>query len=576
MIELREDSKRQAILNARNHLLIMGGPGSGKTTIALFKAKQIVESGVLKDGQKVLFLSFARATISRVEEQAGNLIAPHTKNQIEINTYHGFIWNIIRYHGYLLTKQPIKLLPPHETSKYLLGIEKDRVKNRLNDLFYEQGLIHFDLFARLCTQLLTQSCAIKNIISKMYPIVILDEFQDTNLDEWELIKLLGGACCLIALADPNQRIYDFRGADPKRITQLIETFSPDIFDFGEENNRSSGTDITQFGNDLLSKSNPGKQYQNVSIKTYAFLKKPSTHLYVKFAVLQTIERLKESQIQDWSIAILVPTNSLMLEVSDFFQKKQVLANRRICPSISHEVSIEIAGPSLAALFIACLLDKGSVQQCTLEEVLKMIIDHILGRRGNNPAPKKDIEFVVGLEKYLSTKKVRGKNREILISECSSLSATVNQTLFSGNIIKDWQLILELIAQCHSDYLLCIANDAKYVRLLQRGTQLHSSLDGIWRKLHTYQGAVDAVSDALTQEHFAMSTKKWSGVNVMTIHKAKGKEFDEVIIYEGLYQNRIVSRPDRIDQARLNLRVAVTRARRHALILTPTEDPCPLL
>lgn len=224
MIELREDPKRQEILNSKNHLLIMGGPGSGKTTIALFKAKQIVESGVLKDGQKVLFLSFARATISRVEEQAGNLISPHTKSQIEINTYHGFIWNIIRYHGYLLTNQPIKLLPPHETSKYLLGIEEDEAKSRLNNLFYEKGLIHFDLFAQLCTQLLTQSCAIKNIVSKMYPTIILDEFQDTNPDEWELIKLFGARCCLIALADPNQRIYDFRGADPRRITQLIEAF----------------------------------------------------------------------------------------------------------------------------------------------------------------------------------------------------------------------------------------------------------------------------------------------------------------------------------------------------------------
>lgn len=125
-------------------------------------------------------------------------------------------------------------------------------------------------------------------------------------------------------------------------------------------------------------------------------------------------------------------------------------------------------------------------------------------------------------------------------------------------------------------MLSIANDAKYIRLLQRGTQRHSSLDEIWRKFHTYQGAVSVVSEALTQEHFAMSNKAWSGVNVMTIHKAKGKEFDEVIIYEGLYQSRIVSRPDRIDQARLNLRVAATRAKMHTLILTPEDNPCPLL
>ena len=64
--------------------------------------------------------------------------------------------------------------------------------------------------------------------------------------------------------------------------------------------------------------------------------------------------------------------------------------------------------------------------------------------------------------------------------------------------------------------------------------------------------------------------------VVNIHKAKGKEFDVVIVYEGRYQSRIVSKPERIDQARLNLRVAVTRAKKCALILTPEEDPCPLL
>lgn len=231
MIQLHEDVKRQTILKADGHLLIMGGPGSGKTTIALFKAKQIAESKKLKEGQKVLFLSFARATISRVEEQAGTLIPTCLKKQIEMNTYHGFIWNIIKHHGYLLTENPIKLLPPHEASKHLVGITKKEVKKRLNELFYEKGLVHFDLFAKLCMQLLAQSCALKNIISKMYPVIILDEFQDTNTEEWELIKLLSESCRLIALADPDQRIYDFRGADPKRITQLIKYSNCDILVF---------------------------------------------------------------------------------------------------------------------------------------------------------------------------------------------------------------------------------------------------------------------------------------------------------------------------------------------------------
>lgn len=66
---------------------------------------------------------------------------------------------------------------------------------------------------------------------------------------------------------------------------------------------------------------------------------------------------------------------------------------------------------------------------------------------------------------------------------------------------------------------------------------------------------------------------------MTIHKSKGKEFDEVIIYEGSHQGRIVraSASEReIAQARLTLRVAVTRAMKRATILTPKNNVCVFL
>ena len=82
---------------------------------------------------------------------------------------------------------------------------------------------------------------------------------------------------MIALADPEQRIYDFRGADPKRISQFIEAIHPEIFDFGLQNNRSSGKDIAQFGNDLLQQTNKGKIYNDVSIFAYPFYK---NHLHI--------------------------------------------------------------------------------------------------------------------------------------------------------------------------------------------------------------------------------------------------------------------------------------------------------
>ena len=81
-------------------------------------------------------------------------------------------------------------------------------------LFREEGLLHFDLFAESAAELLHRSPPLAEIISSAYPVIILDEFQDTNPAEWRLMQALGKWSTLIALADPDQRIYEFRGADP--------------------------------------------------------------------------------------------------------------------------------------------------------------------------------------------------------------------------------------------------------------------------------------------------------------------------------------------------------------------------
>ena len=73
--------------------------------------------------------------------------------------------------------------------------------------------------------------------------------------------------------------------------------------------------------------------------------------------------------------------------------------------------------------------------------------------------------------------------------------------------------------------------------------------------------------------------EWRGVNVMTMHKSKGKEFDEVFIYEGSHQGRIVcanASDNEVAQARLALRVAVTRAVSRTTILSPKSDMCVFL
>ena len=565
---------REKLLETPGHILVLGAPGSGKTTIALLKADHEIRSGKLKRSQCILFLSFARTTIARVAEQAGKFITGPERDILEINTYHGFAWSLLKSHGYLLNaNRKIRLIPPPEAAARLADMDINSRPVEKRRLFEEEGLLHFDLFSMLSTELLSRSQALRKIICDRYPIIILDEFQDTNLDEWQMIQTLGKRSTLIALADPDQRIYEFRGADPKRIGEFITTYSPTPFDFGSENNRSNGTDIVVFGNDLLTEANKGKRYKDVIVIHYLFYKDRNVLYAMKVALIQAINRLR-SKKDGWSVAVLVPTKRLMLNVSDY-----LTSNADRLPALSHDVALDTEAPSLAAMLIAGILEGSTTPAETSLRLITDLCTYIRGRKGNTRPNQGELKLVVALDGYLKSGVVRGIKREQIVRETMRIAEQRHVLKLSGDPWEDWLAILRLLAGSNSEVVRQVAEDAKYLRLLRKGGVLRSRLGEIWRTITGYHGAASVVRDALLQEHFSTSTKEWRGVHVMTIHKSKGKEFDEVIVYEDRYQGRIVranASEREIAQAQLVLRVAVTRAMKRATILTPQKDVCRFL
>lgn len=254
---MRLSERQQSALDAEGHVLVTGGPGSGKTTVAILKAARIA-GDELRVEQRALFLGFARATVSRVLEAIAleHRIPTQLKRAIEVDTYHSFFWRILKTHGYLtgLPRRLAILTPTAEAialSEIRLGYPRrlsgaQRLDKRMREeeeqrrLAFDHGLVCFDLFAPLTAALLHSSGRIRRLVTNRYPTIILDEFQDTNAEQWDVVRALGEGSSLVALADPEQRIYDWIGADPERLNQFRGAFDPAEFNL-RGNFRSPGT-----------------------------------------------------------------------------------------------------------------------------------------------------------------------------------------------------------------------------------------------------------------------------------------------------------------------------------------------
>ncbi|HIC7359814.1 TPA: UvrD-helicase domain-containing protein [Legionella pneumophila] len=595
--------KQLQVMELNGHLLVTGGPGSGKTTISILKASQIAKNH-LRPNQQILFLSFARASVSRVTEaiEYEQKIPSTQKKRINVETYHSFFWRIIKTHGYLIgLPRQLEILLPSNESIALSEIRAKFPKRPHTDeqntakksteqterirLAIKEGKVCFDLFATYASDILYGSSRVRHLIATMYPVIIFDEFQDTNDQQWRVVQALGEFCQLIALADPEQRIYDWIGANPARLEHFRKTFNPVEVDLSADNHRSPNVEIALFGNDLLNSNFRQNPYKGVSINYFDSFPAPAMTKLVT-EVYAARQRLIEQKVDNWSLAILVPTKKLTRLVSDFLRQPPARMK-----AVAHVAVIEMDAAILAVEIVGLLLQP-SGRKNHFEQFITLICNYFQGKNGDTPTQ-------IALKEAAN---IRKSYEELLVSQNNGNALRKNSILvnmltvynqicaleLTGIPEEDWRSIGRTMENGACKRLKEIADEVKNIRLLERGTQLRQQLSQDWRDSQ-YGNALSIIRQAFVQEHLSMTAKPETGVVVMNMHKAKGKQFDEVIIFEGWPQRvrrEIVANPDRIvrfnskeeinDQARQNLRVSVTRGRQKVTILTPSDDPCILL
>ena len=599
---MKLSNKQKEVLETSGHLLVTGGPGSGKTTISILKAAEVAVAA--RPGQEVLFLSFARATISRVMEAIENEhdIPRHVRARITVETYHSFFWRILKTHGYLLgLPRKLSILTPaneaialstirreYKPASKLTDEERSQKKGRESKerlrLATDDGRVCFDLFASLVAGLLSRSERLRKLVATRYPFIVLDEFQDTNSDQWAVVQQLGRTSTSLALADPEQRIYDWIGADPERLNQFLGVFKAEEIPLAGDNHRSSGTDILLFANEVLTGKFTRKAggYTGIELKGY-----PANENEAAVALITTTyaarKRLVALKKADWSLAVLVPTKKMTRNVSDLFRQPPGKLT-----AISHTATVELDAAILAAEVVSYLMQPTTLFH--LDGFIDLLCNFYQGKGGDAPA-KGDLQEADNIRKAFAVstqRKAAGKAlpaNSIMVG----LLKTYEQArvvALSGDPDADWRAIRQVL-----DTSLCprckeVGLEVKNIRLLERGTQLRQELSEDWRTFGHYENALEITRQAFVREHFSTQASPPSGVFVMNMHKAKGKQFDEVVIFEGwprYFKKQIVGNPDRIirsnarenldEQARQNLRVSITRGKLRTTILTPGTDPC---
>ena len=574
MMEICAD--RQRLLDEQGHALVTGGPGSGKTTIALKKAVTRIEEGLIP-AQSILFLSFSRAAVARVVESATEWVPKEHLTKISVQTFHSFFWSIIKTHSYLLgSPKKLSILLPHDEKALNKGIKPKsdgwgEWQIERNRLFKEEGRIAFDLFSPTAYRLLAESEKIKSVVANKYPLIIVDEAQDTDEEQWASARELASNSQLICLADLEQQIYDFReGVNAERVSEILEQLSPIRIDLGEQNNRSPDSEILQCGNDVLLSSPKEIGYNGVSRQVFN-PKKEYRDAAIRSACGRIYKIIRDSTEENpENIAILASTNRGVTTVVN------ALRGNDDQDTIPHKILFDETKALLSSRLIAFLLElKHQDNVHTDKAIFLELLSDIFQSKGTLTGQKKADSWMG----YAGSLRETGKCRNVpIIKLIDKILSILIEHKFEGNPRKDWMFIRKLLRSEGNVDLKEVDTAVEYLMAFNRGKAISSGLAAGWQRNGNYTAARDVVDSALTQEQLMSDDSDNSGIHVMTMHKSKGKQFDGVILFHEQNISPFVTYGDAapFQKSRKLLRVAITRARKHVFLLTDAFNPPEIL
>jgi DNA helicase-2/ATP-dependent DNA helicase PcrA len=295
LAKLNKNQKQAAVL-ADGPELILAGAGSGKTRVLVAKVVNLIVKHNV-DPESIIMITFTNKAAKEMKERIERAVPPGTKGKLGfVGTYHAFCALLLRRDGHYLgmersftifdtdDQQSIikSILKKKEKSKMTPGYFLNRISDAKNQLItpekfldvysfykapevaeiYEQyqkeleknKAVDFDDLIMKAVILLSQHKPVLEKYQERYKYLLVDEFQDTNVAQYALTRLLGGKYQNVtAVGDFAQSIYSWRGADIRNLETFIQDFPGTKTIHLEQNYRSTQT-ILNFAYDVISKN----------------------------------------------------------------------------------------------------------------------------------------------------------------------------------------------------------------------------------------------------------------------------------------------------------------------------------
>jgi DNA helicase II / ATP-dependent DNA helicase PcrA len=606
LLERLNPQQREAVQHGKGPALVLAGAGSGKTRVIAYRIAYLIRNGAARP-ENILAVTFTNKAAKEMRERVQSLLDANRNSEPLISTFHSFCVRLLRREiqelGYKkdfsiydaddqkrLIKQTmqesgksetdlspreilsrISFAKNHDTSPETYqhrfpSADADLIQRwygRYNERLRQANALDFDDLLLKAVEVMRKLPKIRDYYSDWYRYILVDEYQDTNRPQYELLRLLTARHeNVFAVGDEDQSIYKFRGADIQNILRFENDF-PGAKIIKLEQNYRSTQNILRVASAVVENNQERKGkvlWTDNGEGETAICRRAGSPQKEASWIAGQIEQILENN-PDYHVAVLYRANFLSRNFEDILMER----------------GVPYAVVGSVAFF-------GRMEVKDMLAYLRLVFnpeDDIALLRIINTPPRGigtatiDLLTQAALEKGIPLLQAM---RELTVN-AETLGRASRVLVKFRNMLDGWMSKKDDLPA--AELLQVILNDIDYKGMLlkqESSEEAENRMENIQELIRAAEESeergetifefLDRASLSSELDHLDRNAK----VALMTLHSAKGLEFDAVFLAgleEGLFPHSLSqnSREDLEEERRLCY-VGITRARRK-LFLTWT-------